>query len=309
MERFLPHRVCRLRGLRGQVNQAKQAARKPPGSRYIDLGLLGNPDLVCPTAPPMSSRRLKETLAKLGKPRVPDRYSASSGNYRLRKAQKRPLRAAFRRSKNSARFFLLFIRDPDRWATAGLSKEALCHCGPGDQPGPGGRLRFSVPKSKAIRFIAFGLLDGRAGRVFVLRYPRSRTPHFFEGGRRRRHSSFDPKAARDRVCYPSQSTGNCREASNSITRGFLFLGGPFPRRQQKPPRIFLLSDRAYAEVYFDTTNPAAPVPVLQGFRCLGRHRRITSMSSKKNVFDGRLGADGSWPSATETDHRPGNWRG
>ena len=66
-----------------KVNQAKAAARNA-GADIIDMGM-GNPDL--PT-PPHVLEKLKETL---GKPRT-DRYSASRGITRLRKAQRRPSR-------------------------------------------------------------------------------------------------------------------------------------------------------------------------------------------------------------------------
>jgi len=201
-----------------QVNRAKAAARNA-GADIIDLGM-GNPDL---PAPAHVLDKLKETL---GKPRT-DRYSASRGIPGLRKAQ-----AAY----YARRFGVKLNPDTQIVATLG-SKEGFANVAqaitaPGDVvlcPNP------SYP------IHAFGFL--MAGGV-IRSVPSEPTPQFFEAVERAIIHSI-PKPIAIVVCYPSNPTAYV--ASLDFYRDLV----AFAKRHE----IFILSDLAYAEVYFDDRNP------------------------------------------------------
>jgi len=207
-----------------QVNRAKAAARNA-GADIIDLGM-GNPDL--PT-PPHVIEKLKETL---GKPRT-DRYSASRGITGLRKAQ-----AAY----YGRRFGVKLNPETQIVATLG-SKEGFANVAqaitaPGDVvlcPNP------SYP------IHAFGFL--MAGGV-IRSVPSEPTPQFFEAVERAIIHSI-PKPLAIVVCYPSNPTAYI--ASLDFYKDLVAFA--------KKHEIFILSDLAYAEVYFDDSNP--PPSVLQ----------------------------------------------
>src|SRR6201982_2457569 len=204
-----------------QVNRAKAAARNA-GADIIDLGM-GNPDL---PAPPHVLEKLK---APLGKPRT-DRYSASRGITGLRKAQ-----AAY----YARRFGVKLNPETQIVATLG-SKEgfaivAQAITAPGDVilcPNP------SYP------IHAFGFL--MAGGV-IRSVPSEPTPQFFEAVERAIAHAI-PKPLALVVCYPSNPTAYV--ASLDFYRDLV----AFAKRHE----IFILSDLAYAEVFFDdaTTPPS-----------------------------------------------------
>ena len=222
-----------------QVNQAKAAARNA-GADIIDLGM-GNPDL--PT-PPHVIEKLKETL---GKPRT-DRYSASRGITGLRKAQ-----AAY----YARRFGVKLNPDTQVVATLG-SKEGFANVAqaitaPGDVvlcPNP------SYP------IHAFGFL--MAGGV-IRSVPSEPTPQFFEAVERAIIHSI-PKPIALIVCYPSNPTAYV--ADLDFYKDLVAFA--------KKHEIFILSDLAYAEVYFDDKNP--PPSVLQVPGAIDVTVEFTSMS-------------------------------
>src|SRR6266516_7369069 len=201
-----------------KVNQAKAAARNA-GADIIDMGM-GNPDL--PT-PPHVLEKLKETL---GKPRT-DRYSASRGINGLRKAQ-----AAY----YGRRFGVKLNPDTQIVATLG-SKEGFANVAqaitaPGDVvlcPNP------SYP------IHAFGFL--MAGGV-IRSVPSEPTPQFFEAVERAIIHSI-PKPIARIVCYTANRTVYVAEID------FFKELIPFAKRHG----IFVLSDLAYSEVYFDGHPP------------------------------------------------------
>ena len=233
-----------------QVNRAKAAARNA-GADIIDLGM-GNPDL--PT-PPHVIEKLKETL---GKPRT-DRYSASRGITGLRKAQ-----AAY----YGRRFGVKLNPETQIVATLG-SKEGFANVAqaitaPGDVilcPNP------SYP------IHAFGFL--MAGGV-IRSVPSEPTPQFFEAVERAIVHSI-PKPLALVVCYPSNPTAYV--ASLDFYKDLVAFA--------KKHEIFILSDLAYAEVYFDDKQSAAlGAAGSRRDRCHGRiHLDV------EDVLDGRL-ADG-----------------
>jgi alanine-synthesizing transaminase len=232
-----------------QVNRAKAAARNA-GADIIDLGM-GNPDL--PT-PPHVIEKLKETL---GKPRT-DRYSASRGITGLRKAQ-----AAY----YARRFGVKLNPETQVVATLG-SKEGFANVAqaitaPGDVvlcPNP------SYP------IHAFGFL--MAGGV-IRSVPSEPTPQFFEAVERAIIHSI-PKPLALIVCYPSNPTAYV--ADLDFYRDLVAFA--------KKHEILILSDLAYAEVYFDD-NP--PPSVLQVLGAMDVCVEFTSMSKTYSMPGWRMG--------------------
>jgi alanine-synthesizing transaminase len=233
-----------------QVNRAKAAARNA-GADIIDLGM-GNPDL---PAPPHVLEKMKEVL---GKPRT-DRYSASRGIGGLRKAQ-----AAY----YDRRFGVKLNPDTQIVATLG-SKEGFANVAqaitaPGDVilcPNP------SYP------IHAFGFL--MAGGV-IRSVPSEPTPQFFEAAERAIIHSI-PKPLALIVCYPSNPTAYV--ASLDFYRDLVAFA--------KKHDIFILSDLAYAEVYFDENNP--PPSVLQVPGAIDVTVEFTSLSKTYSMAGWRMG--------------------
>ncbi|MCA1517025.1 LL-diaminopimelate aminotransferase [Bradyrhizobium sp. IC3069] len=233
-----------------QVNRAKAAARNA-GADIIDLGM-GNPDL---PAPAHVLEKLKETL---GKPRT-DRYSASRGIPGLRRAQ-----AAY----YARRFGVKLNPDTQVVATLG-SKEGFANVAqaitaPGDVilcPNP------SYP------IHAFGFL--MAGGV-IRSVPSEPTPQFFEAAERAIVHSI-PKPLALVVCYPSNPTAYV--ASLDFYKDLVAFA--------KKHEILILSDLAYAEVYFDESNP--PPSVLEVPGAMDCTVEFTSMSKTYSMAGWRMG--------------------
>src|SRR6266851_5078758 len=232
-----------------QVNRAKAAARNA-GADIIDLGM-GNPDL---PAPLHVVDKLKETV---GKPRT-DRYSASRGITGLRKAQ-----AAYYRR----RFGVKLSPDTQVVATLG-SKEGFANVAqaiiaPGDV--------VLVP-NPSYPIHAFGFL--MAGGV-IRSVPSEPTPSFFEALERAVVHSI-PKPIALVVCYPANPTAYV--AGLEFYRDLVAFA--------KKHGLFILSDLAYAEVYFDD-NP--PPSVLQVPGAMDLAVEFTSMSKTYSMPGWRMG--------------------
>src|SRR6185312_815284 len=206
------------------VNRAKAKARNA-GADIIDLGM-GNPDL---PAPQHVIDKLKETL---GKPRT-DRYSASRGIPGLRRAQ-----AAY----YERRFGVKLNPETQVVATLG-SKEGFANVAqaitaPGDV--------VLVP-DPSYPIHAFGFL--MAGGV-IRSVPSDPTPQFFSTLERAITHSI-PKPIAAVVCYPSNPTAHVADLD------FYKELVPFAKKHG----IFILSDLAYAEVYFDNNPPPSVLQV------------------------------------------------
>src|SRR5713226_2724653 len=232
-----------------QVNRAKAAARNA-GADIIDLGM-GNPDLPTPSH---VIEKLKETL---GKPRT-DRYSASRGITGLRKAQ-----AGY----YGRRFGVKLNPETQVVATLG-SKEGFANVAqaitaPGDV--------ILVP-NPSYPIHAFGFL--MAGGVIrsVLSEP---TPAFF-GTLERAIVHSIPKPIALIVCYPSNPTAYVADLE------FYKDLVPFAKKHG----VFLLSDLAYAEVYFDDVPPPS---VLQVPGAMDIAVEFTSMSKTYSMPGWRMG--------------------
>ena len=232
-----------------QVNRAKAAARNA-GADIIDMGM-GNPDL--PT-PPHVIEKLKETL---GKPRT-DRYSASKGINGLRKAQ-----AGY----YARRFGVKLNPDTQIVATLG-SKEGFANLAqaitsPGDV--------VLVP-NPSYPIHAFGFL--MAGGV-VRSVPAEPTPELFSALERAIIHSI-PKPIAMICCYPSNPT------SYVATLDFYKDLVAFAKKHE----IFILSDLAYAELYF---NDDPPPSVLQVPGAMDVTVEFTSMSKTFSMAGWRMG--------------------
>ncbi len=232
-----------------EVNKAKAKARAA-GADIVDLGM-GNPDL---PAPQHVLDKLKETL---GKPRT-DRYSASRGIPGLRRAQ-----AAY----YERRFGVKLNPDTQVVATLG-SKEGFANMAqaitaPGD---------VVIVPDPSYPIHAFGFL--MAGGV-IRSVSSEPTPDFFvQVERAIRHSI--PKPIAIVVCYPSNPT--------AYVAGLDFYKDlvAFAKKHE----IFILSDLAYAEVYFDGVPPPS---VLQVPGANDVAVEFTSMSKTFSMAGWRMG--------------------
>src|SRR6201996_7991887 len=231
------------------VNRAKAVARNG-GADIIDLGM-GNPDL--PT-PAHVVDKLKETV---GRPRT-DRYSASKGIPGLRRAQ-----AGY----YARRFGVKLNPETQVVATLG-SKEGFANMAqaitaPGDV--------VLVP-NPSYPIHAFGFL--MAGGV-IRSVPAEPGPEFFVALERAIAHSI-PKPIAVVVCYPSNPTANV--ASLDFYRDLVLFA--------KKHEIFILSDLAYSEVYFDEDPPPS---VLQAPGAFDVTVEFTSMSKTFSMAGWRMG--------------------
>ena len=232
-----------------QVNRAKAQARNA-GADIIDLGM-GNPDL---SAPAHVIEKLKETI---GKSRT-DRYSASKGIAGLRRAQ-----AAY----YERRFGVKLNPETQVVATLG-SKEGFANVAqaitaPGD---------VVIVPNPSYPIHAFGFL--MAGGV-IRSVQSEPTPQFFETLERAIVHSI-PKPLAVVVCYPANPTAYV--ADLDFYRELVVFA--------KKHGIFILSDLAYAEVYFDDKPPPS---VLQVPGAMDVTVEFTSMSKTYSMPGWRIG--------------------
>ncbi|HEV2556043.1 MAG TPA: LL-diaminopimelate aminotransferase [Bosea sp. (in: a-proteobacteria)] len=245
------HRIKRLPPyVFEQVNKIK-AAERAKGVDIVDLGM-GNPDL---PAPRHVIEKLVETA---GKPRT-DRYSASKGIGGLRRAQAHYYERRFGVKLN-----------PDTQVVATLgSKEGFANMaqaitGPGDV--------VLVP-NPSYPIHAFGFL--MAGGV-IRSVPAEPTPAFFPALERAMIHSV-PKPIALVTCYPANPTAYT--ASLDFYRDLVAFA--------KKHELILLSDLAYAEVYFDENDP--PPSMLQVPGAMDVTVEFTSMSKTFSMAGWRMG--------------------
>ena len=232
-----------------QVNRLKARARAG-GADIIDLGM-GNPDL---PAPRHVVDKLIETA---GRPRT-DRYSASKGIAGLRRAQA---------NYYQRRFGVALNPDTQIVATLG-SKEGFANMAqaitaPGDV--------VLVP-NPSYPIHAFGFL--LAGGV-IRSVPSAPTPEYFSALERAMIHSI-PKPIAVVVCYPSNPTAEV--ASLDFYKDLVAFA--------KKHEIFVLSDLAYAEVFFDDDPPPS---VLQVPGAIDVTVEFTSMSKTFSMAGWRMG--------------------
>ncbi len=245
------HRIKRLPPyVFEQVNKIK-AAERAKGVDIVDLGM-GNPDL---PAPKHVIEKLVETA---GKPRT-DRYSASKGIGGLRRAQA---------NYYERRFGVKLNPDTQVVATLG-SKEGFANMaqaitGPGDV--------VLVP-NPSYPIHAFGFL--MAGGV-IRSVPAEPTPAFFPALERAMIHSV-PKPIALVTCYPANPTAYT--ASLDFYRDLVAFA--------KKHELILLSDLAYAEVYFGENDP--PPSMLQVPGAMDVTVEFTSMSKTFSMAGWRMG--------------------
>ena len=244
------HRIKRLPPyVFESVNRVKAAARNK-GVDIIDLGM-GNPDL--PT-PPHIVEKLKETV---GKSRT-DRYSASRGIPGLRKAQ-----AGY----YGRRFGVKLNPETQVIATLG-SKEGFANMAqaitaPGD---------LVLVPNPSYPIHAFGFLMAEG---VIRSLPCEPGPEFFHALERAViHST--PKPIALVLCYPSNPTAVTAELD--FYRDVVSFA--------KKHELIVLSDLAYAEVYFDD-NP--PPSILQIPGAFDVSVEFTSMSKTFSMPGWRMG--------------------
>jgi len=231
------------------VNRAKAVARNG-GADIIDLGM-GNPDL--PT-PAHVVEKLKETI---GKPRT-DRYSSSKGIPGLRRAQ-----AAY-----YARRFGVKLNPETQIVTTLGSKEGFANVAqaitaPGDV--------IIVPNpTYPIHVFGFLMAGGAIRSV-----PVATDANFF-GALERAVLHSIPKPIAVVVCYPSNPTACV--ADLDFYRDLVAFA--------KKHSLLVLSDLAYAEVYFDD-NP--PPSLLQVPGAMDVAVEFTSMSKTYSMPGWRIG--------------------
>ena len=244
------HRIQRLPPyVFEEVNRLKAGARRA-GADIIDLGM-GNPDL---DAPAHVKEKLIETV---GKTRI-DRYSASKGIPGLRRAQ-----AGYYRRRFGVTL------DPDRQVVATLgSKEGFANVAqaitaPGD---------VIIVPDPSYPIHAFGfLMAGGAVRSI----PAEPSPSFFAALERAIIHSI-PKPIAVVVCYPSNPTAHV--ADLDFYRELV--------RFAKKHDVFILSDLAYAELYFDGEPPPSVLQVEGAIDCT---IEFTSLSKTYSMAGWRIG--------------------
>ena len=248
MEEF--HRIRRLPPyVFEQVNRAKAAARNA-GADIVDLGM-GNPDL--PT-PAHVIEKLKETV---GRPRT-DRYSASKGIPGLRRAQ-----AAY----YARRFGVKLNPDTQIVATSARRKVS-----PTSRRRSRRRATSCSCPNPSYPIHAFGFL--MAGGV-IRSVPSDPTPAFFEALERACMHSI-PKPLALVVCYPANPTAAV--ADLDFYKDLVAFA--------KKHNLIVLSDLAYAEVYFDDDPPPS---ILQVPGAIDVAVEFTSMSKTYSMPGWRIG--------------------
>jgi alanine-synthesizing transaminase len=248
MEEF--HRIRRLPPyVFEQVNRAKAAARNA-GADIIDLGM-GNPDL---PAPAHVIEKLKDTV---GRPRT-DRYSASKGIAGLRRAQAAYYARRFGVKLNPEREIVATLGSKE-----GFANVAQAITAPGDV--------VLVP-NPSYPIHAFGFL--MAGGV-IRSVPSDPTPSFFEALERACMHSI-PKPLALVVCYPANPTAAVADLD------FYKEVIAFARKHC----LIVLSDLAYAEVYFDDRPPPS---ILQVAGAIDVAVEFTSMSKTYSMPGWRIG--------------------
>ena len=248
MEEF--HRIRRLPPyVFEQVNRAKAAARNA-GADIVDLGM-GNPDLPTPSH---VIEKLKETV---GRPRT-DRYSASKGIPGLRRAQAAYYARRFGVKLNPSTQIVATLGSKE-----GFANVAQAITAPGDV--------VLVP-NPSYPIHAFGFL--MAGGV-IRSVPSDPTPSFFEALERACMHSI-PKPLALVVCYPSNPTATV--ADLDFYRDVIGFA--------KKHNLIVLSDLAYAEVYFDDHPPPS---ILQVPGAMDVAVEFTSMSKTYSMPGWRIG--------------------
>ncbi len=244
------HRIQRLPPyVFEEVNRLKAIARKG-GADIIDLGM-GNPDLDAP-------KHVRDKMIEMmGKTRI-DRYSSSRGIAGLRKAQANYYARRFGVTLNPETQVIATLGSKE-----GFANVAQAITAPGD---------MIVVPDPSYPIHAFGFL--MAGGA-VRSVPADPTPAFFAALERAIIHSI-PKPIAVVVCYPSNPTALV--ASLDFYKDLV--------RFAKKHEIYILSDLAYAELYFDDDPPPSVLQVEGAIDCT---IEFTSMSKTYSMAGWRMG--------------------
>jgi alanine-synthesizing transaminase len=231
------------------VNKVKANARAQ-GMDIIDLGM-GNPDL---PAPPHVVEKMKETI---GKPHT-DRYSSSKGIAGLRKAQVAYYGRRFGVKLNPETQVCVTLGSKE-----GFANKAQAITGPGDL--------ILVPNpSYPIHAFGFLMAEGTISSV-----PCEPGASFFHALEKAvLHST--PKPIALITCFPSNPT--------AFTADLDFYRDVVKFAKQH--ELIVLSDLAYAEVYFDNDPPPS---ILQVPGAMDVAVEFTSMSKTYSMPGWRVG--------------------
>lgn len=231
------------------VNRVKAAARSG-GEDIIDLGM-GNPDL---PAPAHVVEKMKETI---GKPHT-DRYSSSRGIPGLRKAQAAYYGRRFGVKLNPETQVIVTLGSKE-----GFANMAQAITGPGD-------LVLVPNPSYPIHAFGFLMAEGTISSV-----PCEPGPEFFHALEKAvLHST--PKPIALITCFPSNPTAQV--ADLDFYRDVVKFA--------KNHDLIVLSDLAYAEVYFDDNPPPSILQVPGAFDVAVE---FTSMSKTFSMPGWRVG--------------------
>jgi alanine-synthesizing transaminase len=244
------HRIKRLPPyVFAEVNKLKAQARAR-GADIIDLGM-GNPDMPAP-------QHVRDKLAEtLGKPRT-DGYSVSKGIPGLLRAQAAYYDRRFGVKLNPATQVIATLGSKE-----GFANMAQAITAPGDV--------VLVP-NPSYPIHAFGFL--MAGGV-IRSVPAEPMPAFFPALERAIQHSV-PRPIAVVVCYPSNPTAYV--ATLDFYRDLVGIA--------KKHNLIILSDLAYAEVYFDGRPPPS---VLQIPGAMDVAVEFTSMSKTFSMAGWRVG--------------------
>ena len=233
-----------------QVDRLK-AATRAEGIDVIDFGM-GNPDLPAP-------RHVVEKMLEVSADLRASRYSVSKGIAGLRRAQARYYSRRFNVKLNADSEVVVTLGSKD-----GFANTARAITGPGD---------VVLAPDPSYPIHAFGFL--MAGGV-IRSIPATPDDSFLRAlDRALRHSV--PKPIALVLNFPSNPTGH------SATLDFYRDVVAFARRHE----IVILSDLAYAEIYFDGIEP--PPSVLQVPGAIDVAVEFTSLSKTYSMPGWRVG--------------------
>ncbi|MCP1336054.1 LL-diaminopimelate aminotransferase [Futiania mangrovi] len=244
------HRIRRLPPyVFEEVNRLKAQARAR-GADIIDFGM-GNPDM------PTPQHIVDKLVETMGKPRI-NRYSMSRGIPGLRRAQ-----AAYYERRFGVKL------DPEREVIVTLgSKEGLANLAqavtaPGDV--------ILVP-SPSYPIHAFGFIIAGAA---IRQIPATDPEQFLEGLERAVHHSVPPPSMMV-LSFPSNPTAQV------VDLDFYRRAVAFAKKHD----IYILSDLAYSEIYFDG-NPPPSILEVEGARDIAVE--FTSLSKTYSMPGWRIG--------------------
>ena len=249
MEEF--HKVRRLPPyVFEEVNRLKATARAR-GADIIDLGM-GNPDLPTP-------QFIVDKMCEVIQDQRTHRYSASKGIAGLRRAQAGYYKRRFGVTLDPAKHVVATLGSKE-----GFANMAQAITAPGD---------VVLCPNPTYPIHAFGFL--MAGGV-IRSVPAEPTPAFFPALERAMIHSV-PKPIALVTCYPANPTAYT--ASLDFYRDLVAFA--------KKHELILLSDLAYAEVYFDENDP--PPSMLQVPGAMDVTVEFTSMSKTFSMAGWRMG--------------------